>query len=97
MIFSEIDTVYDEERDSFGHKYNVIYSVGNRVVREWFKSFNNPFYQHNASWWSEGFNMFFATHLLNQVVLLIIFTSLIQKVVVEINTHIRIRIYKNIV
>jgi len=86
MMFSEADIMYNEERDNIGTKYNVIYSVGNQVIREWLGSLDNPFYWPNSSL-SEGFNIF-ATHFLNQVVLPVTFTQLIHEIVVEVFTDI---------
>lgn len=80
--FSEADVMYNEKRDNIGHKYNIIHSVGNQVIREWLQSLNNPFYWPN-SWLSKGFNIFFATHFLNQVVLLVTFIQLIHEIVIK--------------
>lgn len=76
MIFSEADILYNEGRDTIVHKYNLIRLIGHEVIREWFESIANPFWwpkSANPFWLSNGFVTFFATHTLNQV-LLVLFT-----------------------
>ncbi|KAL6420171.1 hypothetical protein ACFW04_014097 [Cataglyphis niger] len=72
ILYNEADVAYSEENNSIGYKYNVMHVIGYAIIREWFKSGDNPFWWPN-SWLSKGFTIFFTTHTLNQVILFIYF------------------------
>ncbi|KAL6420166.1 hypothetical protein ACFW04_014097 [Cataglyphis niger] len=65
ILYNEADVAYSEENNSIGYKYNVMHVIGYAIIREWFKSGDNPFWWPN-SWLSKGFTIFFTTHTLNQ-------------------------------